>query len=132
MSQENVELVRRGFEAFNARDVEGLVALSDRDCEWFPFRAQLEGGVYRGHDGVRRFVRDMDQDWDSFRIDPVEMHDRHARVAAVGRITAAGSGSGVEIDSLAGFVFECHGGRITRLTSHSDPAVALAAVAPDG
>lgn len=80
---------------------------------------------------MRRFVRDMDQDWDAFRIDPVEFHDRDTRVAVIGRVAAVGRGGGVEIDSPAGFVFELHGGRITRLVSHSDPAVALAAVAPN-
>jgi ketosteroid isomerase-like protein len=47
VSQENVEIVRRSFEGFNARDVDELVGLSDPDCEWLPFRAQLEGIVSR-------------------------------------------------------------------------------------
>jgi hypothetical protein len=49
MSQENVELVRF-LDAFNARDINVLVSLSAEDCEWRPFRAQLEGIVYRGHE----------------------------------------------------------------------------------
>jgi ketosteroid isomerase-like protein len=128
MSRENVEIVRQGFAAFNDRAVEELVSLSDSDCEWHPFRAQLEGIVYRGHAGIREFVRDMDEDWEAFRIDPVEFHDRDDRVAVVGHVTALGRGSGVEIDSVAGFVFEVRAGRITRLLSHSDPEVALEAV----
>ena len=131
MSQENVELVRRGFEAFNARDVEGLVAACHSDAEWMPFRAQLEGIAYRGHDGIRRFVADMDEDWNAFRIDPVEFHDRGARVVVIGRVIAAGRGIGVEVNSLAGFVFDVRDGRIARLVSHSDPAVALADLTPD-
>ena len=131
MSQENVELIRRGFVAFNARDVEALVAVCASDCEWMPFRAQLEGISYRGHDGIRRFVEDMDQDWHAFRIEPVELHDRGARVVVVGRVIAAGRGSGVEVDSLAGFVFDVREGRICGLVSHSDPAAAMAALAPD-
>ena len=131
MSQQNVDLVRRGFEAFNARDVEALVGACHSDAEWMPFRAQLEGIAYRGHDGIRRFVADMDQDWNAFRIDPVEFHDRDARVVVIGRVIAAGRGSGVEVDSLAGFVFDVRDGRIARLVSHSDPAVALADLTPD-
>jgi ketosteroid isomerase-like protein len=125
MSEENVELVRRGFEAFNARKVEDLVAICDPNCELVPFRAQLEGITYRGHEGVRRFMHDMDQDWAEFRIEPVEFHDRGDVVGMVGRVTGAGHGSGVEIDALAGFVFEVHNGLITKLVSHSDPATAL-------
>jgi len=48
MSQENVEIVRRAYDAFNARDLERLLGLSAEDCEWLPLRAQLEGiGVTR-------------------------------------------------------------------------------------
>jgi ketosteroid isomerase-like protein len=46
MSPEDVELVRRSLKAFSARDVDELVGLSAEDCEWLPFRAQLEGIVY--------------------------------------------------------------------------------------
>ena len=128
MSQENVETVRQGFAAFNDRAVEDVVGLCEPDCEWFPFRAQLEGMVYRGHAGVRQFVRDMDEDWEVFRIDPAEFHDRGERVAVIGHVTALGRGSGVDVESVAGFVFELRAGRIARLVSHSDPAAALDAV----
>jgi ketosteroid isomerase-like protein len=127
MSQENIEIVRRSFETFNVRDVDGLLRLCAEDCEWRPLRAQLEGIVYRGHEGVRQFVRDMDEDWEAFRIDPVELHEGRERVGVIGQVRALGQ-SGVEIDSLAGFVFELHEGRIRYITSHSDPNAALEAV----
>jgi len=128
MSQENVEVVRRAFDAFNARDVDQLVSMSAEDCEWRPFRAQLEGIVYRGHEGVRQFLSDIDEDWEAFRIDPVEFHVRRERVAVVGRVSARGRGSSPEIDSIAGFVHELDQGRIRRVTSHSDAEAALEAV----
>ena len=102
----NVEVVRRGFTAFNDRLVDDLVALCDPLCEWVPFRAQLEGMVYRGHAGIRQFVRDMDEDWETFRIDPSEFHERGALVGAVAHVSALGRGSGVRVASDAGFVFE--------------------------
>src|SRR4051794_8494178 len=104
MQQENVDLVRRLFEAFNARDVDELVVLSTPDCEWLPFRAQLEGTVYRGHDGIRRFVTDVDDDWDGYQIDPVEFRHSGDRVAVIGRVRAHSRGSGLDLDSVAGFV----------------------------
>ena len=128
MSQQNVEIVRQAFAAFNARAVEELVRLFDPDCEFRPFRAQLEGMIYRGHAGIRQFVRDIDEDWRTYRIDPVELHEDGGRVAVVGRVTAVGRGSGVEVDSMAGFVFGLRAGRLASVVSHSDPAVALEAV----
>jgi ketosteroid isomerase-like protein len=128
MSQENVDVVRRFLDAFNARDVEVLVRLSAEDCEWVPFRAQLEGIVYRGHEGVRQFLSDMNEDWETFRIDPLEFRDRHQRVAVIGRVKARSAGSSMEIESIAGFVHEVEQGRVRRITSHSDVEAALDAV----
>jgi ketosteroid isomerase-like protein len=130
MSQENVEVVRRAFATFNARAVDDLVGLSDPDSEWLPFRAQLEGMVYRGHAGIRQFVRDMDDDWEAFRIDPVEFHDRDDRIVVIGHVQALGRTSGVDVDSEAGFLFELRAGLIMRVVSYSDPAAALEAVNP--
>jgi ketosteroid isomerase-like protein len=127
MSQENVEVVRAGYDAFNARDVDALLRLSAEDCEWQPLRAQLEGTVYQGHEGIREFVSDMEEDWEADRIDPLEFHDRQERVAVIGRVAAVGR-SGLEIQSTAGFVFELKRGRIRRIVSHGDPAAALEAV----
>ena len=127
MSQENVEIVRRAVDAFNARDADELVSLSAEDCEWRPFRAQLEGIVYRGHEGVRQFLCDIDEDWDAFRIDPLEFHVRGERVAVIGRVSARGRGGSLEIVSIAGFVHELDQGRIRRVTSHSDAEAALEA-----
>jgi ketosteroid isomerase-like protein len=131
MSRGNVETVRRSFEAFNRRDADRLVGLCHSDCEWLPFRAQLEGMVYRGHEGVRRFLGDMDEDWSQFRIDPVELHELGDRVVAIGRVRALGRGSGVDVDSVAGFVVELRDGQIIRVTSHSDPEAALRAARAD-
>jgi ketosteroid isomerase-like protein len=121
VSQGNVDVVGRSFEAFNARDANELVSLSTPDCEWLPFRAQLEGIVYRGHEGIRRFVSDIDDDWEGYQVDPLEFHDRGDCVAVVGQVRAVGRGSSVDIDSIAGFVFELHSGRIRHVTSHSNP-----------
>jgi hypothetical protein len=58
MSQENVELHRRTYEAFNARDVEAFIALSDPQIEFHSAFAAVGGAIYHGHDGLRRWHRD--------------------------------------------------------------------------
>ncbi len=128
MAPSNADLVRGAFAAFNARNVDALLASSDPDTEWVPFRAQLEGSSYRGHAGIRQFLADMDADWSEFTIEPSEVREAGARVVVVGRIAGTGRGSGVEIDTVGGFVFHVHGGLITSVVSHSDPAIALASL----
>lgn len=127
MSRENVEVVRRFLDAFNARDVDVLLSLAAEDFEWRPFRAQLEGTIYRGHDGIRQFLSDLEEDWESYRIDALEFRDRGDRVAMIGQVNARGRGSNMEIAAVAGFVHELERERIKRMTSHSDVEAALEA-----
>ena len=63
MSQKNVELHRRAIEAFNARDLEAYIAYVDPSVEFYSVFAAVGGGAYHGHDGVRRWFRDLQDAW---------------------------------------------------------------------
>lgn len=52
---------RRFVDAFNRRDVEGLLALSDPAIEFHPTSLVGERRRYNGHDGLRRWVADLDE-----------------------------------------------------------------------
>jgi ketosteroid isomerase-like protein len=54
MSRENVDLAVLMYEAFNRRDLEGMLALMHDEVEIEPRLGALEGD-YRGHEGVRRW-----------------------------------------------------------------------------
>ena len=54
MSQENVELHYRAMDAFNRRDLDAFLALTDDDVEAIPRSAAMEGS-YHGHEGIRRW-----------------------------------------------------------------------------
>jgi ketosteroid isomerase-like protein len=128
VSEQNLQAARRSVEAFNARDVDELVALADPDCEWLPFRAQLEGASYLGHDGVRRFVADMGEDWSEFQIELDELSDHGEQVLLIGRVRAVARGSGLAVSNHAGFVLSYRDGRLHRLVSFSDPDAARGAM----
>jgi ketosteroid isomerase-like protein len=63
VSHKNVEIHRRALEAFNARDLEAFVALCDREIEFHSTFAAVGGARYRGHDGLRRWHRDLEDAW---------------------------------------------------------------------
>ncbi|MGE5694432.1 MAG: nuclear transport factor 2 family protein [Candidatus Sericytochromatia bacterium] len=48
MSQHNVEIVKRGYEAFSAGDVETVMSLFDDDIEWVQPGESNLSGIYRG------------------------------------------------------------------------------------
>ena len=47
-----VELLKRAYAAFNARDLDGALATMKRDVEW---PNGMEGGTVHGHEGVRAY-----------------------------------------------------------------------------
>ncbi|MEK6327617.1 MAG: nuclear transport factor 2 family protein [Actinomycetota bacterium] len=133
MSEENVELVRQMFgaagRAMNLGALDELYRLLDPDVEWIPINAALEGTRYRGHDGVRQWIEDMNRDWDFFEARTVEIRDLgDDRLLALGTWRARGRSSGVELDSQpAAWLLQLRGGKAVRMQTFTDRAKALEA-----
>jgi ketosteroid isomerase-like protein len=128
MSQDNVQIARRVHEAFNRRDVAALFELLDPEVEWIPILATLEGHVYRGHAGVRRWIEDLDTDWEYFETCPEEFRDLGARVLILGHWRARGRASGVELEHESGsWLVHLNGGKVVRQQTYTDPREALKA-----
>lgn len=100
MSQENVELTRRAFEAFEDRDLDRLLAMMADDVEAFPILAGMEGG-YRGHDGIRRWWTGLLGTFPDFRAEIVELNDLGDSTIAVLRLRGHGAGSDTPVDVTA-------------------------------
>ena len=115
MSKENVDIVRRGFEAYSRRDVDGFLSHLDSEFELHSaIVGGAEGKVYRGHDGVRKWLADSDESFDDLTIEPTEFRDLGERVLVFGRIRTRGRESGVELDSPTGWVSTVRGGKLVK------------------
>jgi ketosteroid isomerase-like protein len=130
MSQENVEVVKRGLEAYNRRDVEALLEELDPAVEWHPAFEVLMGGeatVYRGHEGVRELLRDANETLDEIHVEFSNIQDLGDQVVAIGRIRARGKASGAETESPLGYVADLRNGKAIRIRTYLDPNEALEA-----
>jgi ketosteroid isomerase-like protein len=128
MSRENVEVARRLHDAFNARDVEALIALVRPDAEWVPIMAKLEGSVYRGHGEMRRWMAEIDAHWEEFRTLPEEFRDLGDRVLSLGTWQARSRTGGVALDGQPG-AWLAHfdaDGLVFRHETFTDPDEAVA------
>ncbi len=131
MSQEDVDRIHAGLDALNRRDLDGMLAGIQPDAELVPVRAVLEGIVYRGHDGLRRWLADMAEDWDDLRIEPQEVRDLDGgRVLVLGRFHARGKSSGVNLDQPAAWICELTDSKIARIRFYADGDAALGAAGP--
>ena len=135
MSQENVEIVQRSFEAFNAALERGDPgALFDsgsvaEDLEWVPFPG-LPGHPpsYRGRDGFMAFMRTWTEDFEGWSIEYERLIDApDNQVVALTFQRATGKGSGVPVELHFGVVYEIEDGRVIRIRNFPDFAQALEA-----
>jgi ketosteroid isomerase-like protein len=81
--------------------------------------------VYRGHDGIREMLRDLDEILDERQLGFSEIHDVGECVVAVGRLTIRGRGSGLRTESPFGWVSEFSTGKATRIRTYLNPDEAL-------
>jgi ketosteroid isomerase-like protein len=98
MSARNVDLDRRAVQAFNAEDVEAFLALCDPEIEVHSVFAAVGGAVYRGHDGVREWHRDLRETWgDEFRVESEALFDLGEHTLGFQVLHGRGQQSGVDV-----------------------------------
>jgi uncharacterized protein len=116
MSQENVEIVRRGFEAFAEG---GLDAWADFWADDIDYRA-VEGalddrGPMHGKDAVRAHFQDWLDTFDDLRAEPLELIDAaDEQVVTVLRFGGRAKLSGVETDLTFAVAYTIRDGKIAR------------------
>ena len=131
MSEENVEVFKRAFDAINRRDADALLSELDSNVEWHSAILMAMGGeqtVYRGHEGVREWLRDLYETLSEFHADYPEIRDLGDRTVAIGRVRGRGTGSEAEIESPHGTVAEFRNGKGIRIRTYLDPKAALEAI----
>ena len=124
----SIETMRRAYEAFKALDAEALIAVADPEIE-FANSAAAPGGTYRGHTGVRRYMKELEvafgTRWDAEIERIADVGDE--RVILVARIFGEGK-AGEPLELHVAHVWELREGKLLRGTVYLDPAEALAAV----
>jgi ketosteroid isomerase-like protein len=126
-------VVRRAIEANRSDDVEAaidaLVALCDPQIEYTSVMTAVESNTYRGHDGIRRYVRDLANSWEEWSIQAEEVFAVEPdEVIAVFRTRTVGRDSGVAVESRRAAVFALSEGKIVRGRTYPSREEALDAV----
>ena len=124
MSQENVEIVRRAHEVWNAGDMDTLRELYDPGIIWRGPEGWPEPGPYAGREAVMGQVEQMRETWDTDSFELIsELVDVGDRVAV--RFIWRGAGHGPEANIEATGVYTVRKGRICAIEFFWDHAEAL-------
>lgn len=129
MSQENVEILRGGFEAFAQGDVEAVLDRLDPDVEWSAAIAPILGvTTVHGKTALRKFlVHDLQDGFDDFRAEPLSFEDYGDTVLVLTRYSGRGTASGVEIEQTFHSIYVFRDGAIVKMRDYATKTEALEA-----
>ena len=132
MSPANLEIVLQGYARWRG-DYDGMleffISNSTPDIELYSRFGGFSGEPYRGHDGLRAWLADIEENFE--RFDPWLDEARAAgddRVVALGGIRFRARGSGVDMAERMGWVYEFRNGLLSRMMFYGSSSEALEAV----
>jgi ketosteroid isomerase-like protein len=123
MEPDNVELVRRLWEAFERGGIDAVLEIVDPDVEWEPYGGG--GMVYRGHDGLRAYM-----DWRAERKEQTDasLYSAFAKgdaVIARGEVRIRGPHGITTMQP--GWLYEFENGKLVRFRGFATQDAALRA-----
>jgi ketosteroid isomerase-like protein len=127
MSEQNVDLVRGGYDDFNSGNIEGLVARLDPEIEWTePGGGNAPGGTFKGPDSVTNDVfAKVPEYFDEFQCLPEDFKDEGDTVIVTVRFKGKNK-SEAELDTQAEHAWEIRDGKVARFEHKPDDQEAWA------
>ncbi len=127
MSEGNVEVVRRSYDAFQAGDLEtALAPLGDNFVIEDPTRIDTTG--YVGREGFMQWLGEWLSSFDEWRFEVDRVVDLGAQVLVLGRDRGRGKGSGVSVEEHFAHVWTFRDHEPTHMLFFNDWTKALEAV----
>lgn len=123
MSQENVELIRSGFDAINRRDFDHATSLVSDD---FEINSAITNQTYQGPDAVRRVFEDLLAAFGEHQMVIEETIATGDQVVVMFRLEVSGRGSGLPLSQSVAQVWSFQDGLAIRCRSYLDRREALA------
>ena len=134
MVDANAEVVRRALE-LNRSDIvnEGHIARAldpwDPNCEFTSVMSAVEPETYRGHHGLRRYVEELSDSWDEWRMEVEDVSDVGSNtVIATFRSYLVGKGSGAPVEARRAMLAELSRGKVLRARVYASREEALEAL----
>jgi ketosteroid isomerase-like protein len=123
MSEENVEIVRAAFTAYNRGDLAAMMEACDPEVEF----VMLLQGTRHGREALRLIYEENRSIMSSYRLDPEELIDVDDKVIAVARVGGAGRVSQIALDDEIALMFTFKGGLVIRQQTFRNKQEALEA-----
>jgi ketosteroid isomerase-like protein len=125
MSQENVEIVRPIYDAFNRRDWNALFRDTDPEFAFTYHNVGSSSRTRRGREAVVAFSEEYGGVFESLIWEPEEFFDREDRVVVRVSVRSRPRGGDVDLVVRNGHLWTIRGGVVLSMESFPTPAGAL-------
>jgi ketosteroid isomerase-like protein len=126
MSQENVEIVRSIYDAFNHRDWDALFRDSHPETELI-LPPGLNRSTYRGREEIQAYWEEMLSAFEAASAAPEQLLESGNRVVAVVKIRARPKGTSSDIEIRIGHLWTLRAGKTVSMRLFPEPEKALEA-----
>jgi uncharacterized protein len=128
MLDENVGVVRLGYERMSSGDIDGFLQLCAGDFEFSDLPELPGSDVVVGHDAFRAWWAELVDDFEDLRFEAEELIDAGGnRVLAVTRAIGRGRGSRSDVALHSATVWRLSHGKLVSYVAYSDRTKALEA-----
>jgi ketosteroid isomerase-like protein len=124
MLDENVEVVRRMWDAFLSGDFDTALSCLACDIEWDGTNLP-DGRVGRGHEAVLEHAARWAEAWDDWTVDVEQIRAAHGEKVFVLIRERGWSSSGLKMDERHAELYTVRNGKVVRRVGFSDPVEAL-------
>jgi len=111
---DNVEIVRRVYDAWGRGDIPGPIEFFHEDVEYVNPQGAIEPGTRSGVTEFARAGEKLHEAWEFWEGEPEEIKADGDRVAVRVRFRARGRGSGVEVEGYESALFTFRDGKVAR------------------
>jgi len=123
-----MDIVRRGFEAWDRQDYEAAASHFSPDVEIDASERVLNPAVYNGMDGAIRFRDEIAETWGEFHVAIEDMLPAGDEIVVLVHSTGQGRASGAQVDARSAWVVAVIEGKVSRMRLYRDRREALKAV----
>jgi ketosteroid isomerase-like protein len=127
MSQENVEVVRAFFDAYNARDSEAVDRLLHPEAEITTLSTRAGMPDHWRQGTTKRYFEQLDEAWTDLRVEVEDYRELGEYVVALGLLRGAGMHSHVEVARDFATVFVIRNSQIVLLDTYDNWKAGLTA-----
>ena len=131
MSEELVQLVQKGYDAWNSGDRTWVLDHMAEDVEWITPEDDPDPGTYVGHEGIERYWSQWRAAVGQLNFQIEEMIDAGESVVIVARRQGRGEHSGLEVSDRVIQVYEFEGEKCRRVREYYDRDAALSSIRGD-